>query len=371
MTTTLHQTEVVCSDGRFLIDEALVRRIVESYYRATANLQFATTNELDSSWFEPSMTSYDVDWKKARTWTEQQASSKLSSTWLVSLPRMQPRIEELQRMQRETAVLTAKFRKNMQDVADANRESRERMISFWGGATDVARTVRDASASTLMVGASVLTAGGAAALFAGGAGTALRFTAKLQDGKGKWQDNLGAAAVQASGDLIFTFIPATKAGAVMRGAKGAEKAAIMFLEATWDTTTSMLEGKEVSEALLDGSMTLLFSAGADSALLGTKGLRDEITAKLTDSVVPMAIRATGSKSGGVQMAKTLARGARSRIESGMKSRATAGANHLRIAPSSGGISNGILEKDVQRNGLDNAAVVDPTLVERAVVKLGV
>jgi hypothetical protein len=364
----LQETEVSCNDGRFIVNERLVRRTIESYYRAKANIQFGKAEEMDTAWYEPGIKYYEVDWEKARAWTQQQTTSKLYSTWMVSMPTMKPRIDELRQMQRDTALLTTEFRRKVKDLEKESTKSREKMIDFWGGATSVAKVARDGSATTLMVGATVLSAGSAAALFAGGAGTAIRFGAKLTDSKGKWQDNIGAASVQAAGDLIFTIVPATKAGAVMRGAEGAQKAAIVFIEAAWDSSVSLLEGKEVSEAVLDGSMSLLFSAAGE--LPGIKNAKKELTSNLSQWMYPTMIRATGNKKAGVQAAKTFAGGAMSFGQGQVKSAMSTPLNSLRTGGASGGISQQILKKNVNRNGLDHAAIVDGGLVERAVRRVG-
>jgi hypothetical protein len=49
VSTVLQETEVSCNDGRFIINERLVRRIIESYYRAKANIQFGKVKEMDTS----------------------------------------------------------------------------------------------------------------------------------------------------------------------------------------------------------------------------------------------------------------------------------------------------------------------------------
>jgi len=367
MNNQLQETQVSCKDGEYIVNERLVRRIIESYYRAKANLLFGKAKEMDTEWFEPDITVFEVDWEKARTWTQQHTTARLYSNWMVSMPMMRPRIDELIQMQRDTVMLAADFRRKVRELEKQSQQSRERMVDFWGGAASGAKLVRDGSASTLMVGATVLSGGSAAALFAGGAGTALRFTGKLQDAKGGWQDNLGAASAQAVGDLIFTVIPATRAGAVMRGAQGTEKAVLIFLEAQWDTGVSLLEGKEVSEAVLDGSMSLLFKASGE--LPGVQKLQKDLTSKLSGWVLPTMIRAVGDKRGGMQAAKTLAGGARDFGKDKLKGGLTAGANAARTAGSGGAISGNIVKKNIHRNGLDNAAIVDYGIVSRAVRRL--
>ena len=360
----LQETEVTCNDGRYIVDERLVRRIIESHYRAKANLQFGKATEMDTQWYEPDIKFFEVDWEKARSWTEQQTVSKLYSTWMISLPNMRSRIDELSRMQQETAQMTQKFRLKVRELEKSSQKSRDKMIAIWGGAAAGAKITRDISASTLMVGATVLSAGSTAALFAGGAGTTLRFGAKLQDAKGSWQDNLGAASVQAVGDLIFTFIPATKAGQVMRGAEGAQKATLVFIEAAWDGSVSLLEGKEVSEAVLDGSMSLLFKGGSEAA--SVKKVQKELSSKLSQWMLPTLIRGVGTKKGGLQAAKTFGKVAMDYGKGQAKSHSTNALNNIRSAGSGGEISQQILKKNANRNGLDNATVVDQGIVSRAV-----
>jgi len=92
-------TEVACKDGKYLINERLLRKFIESHYRSRANLKFGKNEEIDP---DCSLESYQVDWKKAREWTEAQAMHKIHGTWLISLAEMGPRISELKQMQAET-----------------------------------------------------------------------------------------------------------------------------------------------------------------------------------------------------------------------------------------------------------------------------
>ncbi len=366
MSNLSDQTEVSCNDGNYVINERLVRRIIESYYRARANIDFSRREDLDTAWYEPGISVLSVDWEKARSYTQLQTNSKLYSTWMVSMPTMQPRIAELRRMQRDTAILIGEFRRKSRELQRQSAEARQKMDSFWGAATTTATVARDISATALMVGSTVLTGGTAAALLSAGAGTGLRFTGKLQDSPGKWQKNIGAATAQAVGDLIFTVVPVTRAGAAMRNAQGTQKAVIMFVEAKWDVGVSLLEGKEVSEALLDGSMSLLFSSAGNTTAVGKA--KDAIAGKLTGWALPVMIRSTGTKSEGMRAAKFMARTATGLAGGKVKQGATYAANAARnYSQSSGGqISSSITHKNVHRNGLDHAAIVDPCLVDRAV-----
>jgi hypothetical protein len=188
-------TEVMCLDGNYLVNERLVRQIIKSYYRAKANLDNAGGVELDTAWYEPGIIMYEVkNLGHVRSWTEQQTDNELYSNWLVSLPNMQPRIAALSRMHQETEQLVQKFKANVREYYRRNFLARERMVSLWSGAAASAKFTRDAAAGTLMVGATVLTGGSSAALFAGGSGTVLRCGAKLQDARGSWKDNIGASA---------------------------------------------------------------------------------------------------------------------------------------------------------------------------------
>jgi hypothetical protein len=355
-------TRVTCRDGTYLVDERLVRRIIESYFRAKAIASPAHGKEviMETEWYEPTIKTWEVDWQAVRSTTEQNTIGRLCSKWLISLPLMQPRIADLLYMQTQTANMTAAYRKKLQSYNQANMAARDSIISAWETAEGVATFLRDASATTLMVGATVMSAG-TAAVVAGGAGTALKFTAKLQDGKGKWQDHIGAASVQAVGDMIFTIIPATKAGAVMRGAKGAQEGAIMFLEAAWDTSVSLLEGKEMTEALLDGALTL----GVDSAskkISFTKEWMKGMDEHLSGWMLPTTIRFLGDKKTGVQAAKIASGTVKKYATSGVKT-------GVKAAVGGQQISQNILNKETHKHGLDNAVLVDRGLVARAVRKV--
>src|SRR5690606_37155944 len=126
----------------------------------------------------------------------------------------------------------------------------ERAVGRDQTAIDVAKVVRDSSATTLLIGATLLSGGTAGAAFATLAtGSGLKATTKYQD-----TGNLGAASVELAGNLIFGMIPIGRAGEAL---KGAEKAAVLIMQANWSATVSLVEGKSLSESLASGALALI------------------------------------------------------------------------------------------------------------------
>jgi hypothetical protein len=99
-----------------------------------------------------------------------------------------------------------------------------------------------------------------------------------------------------------------------------------------------------------------------SELPAIKNAKRELTSNLAQWTYPTMIRATGSKKAGVQAAKTFAGGAARFRQEQAKSGMTSQLNNMRTGGTSGAISQQILKKNRNRNGLDHAAIVDEGLV---------
>ena len=293
----------------------------------------------------------------------QEAERLFDGEWMSSPEYMQPRRERLRSMQADTDRNNRDFRARIREHDRANRKSIDEVVDNWDTARGATKLVRDGCTTTLMVGATVATAGGSAALIAAGSGTALRFAAKLQDAKGSWRDNLGAASTQAVGDLIFTIAPATRAGAVMRGVKGAKESAIVIVEAAWDAGVSLLEGKEVKEALIGGGLSL--AVGAMPGVLDGRDIltkhRESLMRSIDRGVLPLTLRTVGRKEA-LRMSKTVMRAA----------------TNVGVDVGKGAVSGMAVGKSVssranpaaaKTSGIDNAAIVDGGLVARAIRRI--
>jgi len=360
-TASENVTVVTCLDGSYSVNERLLRRVIASYYRAQANWQFRREEPVDTGWLGPDVKVPAVDWKQARSWTERQTNSELYNHWLQSLPRMGPRLAKLNYMQSQAIALQAQFREWSRSLQRRNSAAIEQRAADWGMAADVATGLRDTSGTILMAGAMVVPAG-AAAVGVGLAGTGLRAWAKFQDARGPVGRRVGAAMVHASGDLIFSVIPLTKAGAVMRDAKGSGEATLIVLESMWDSQVSLLEGKEVADSLQDGAMTLLWK-GVQARYDFDKKLAE----RLQNWVLPGAIRVAAEKKEGTRLAKAVARGA---VGSGSAAaKKMSGDKISRLNTGGSGISDTVLATSLSGEGSQHAAVINRDLVRLAVQRL--
>jgi hypothetical protein len=130
-------------------------------------------------------------------------------------------------------------------------------------AVEIARFIRNLSADTIMVGAS---------LVSGGAALALAGTGSVAKGAATYQDTgkVGAAVIKATGSFALAVIPIKAPGGSL------DKPAYLILgSGIVDGSTSFAAGGDLRQALAAGGAAMLQESPVVSGVL-TKGLTDKV-----------------------------------------------------------------------------------------------
>lgn len=238
------------SYGQFAVDWTVVDHLIEVYWKATMRDAYSrVTTTSDSKWYNPfswslpDIAQVDVDWdlvsSKARIGAEQERAEmrRLAQYDCGSMA------VHLETLVAQTGRLTKSFLDQMASVQSENAARIGNAVSSYDSQIAAAKFLRDTSADGLMVGATILSGGAAAGVLAGG--SALKGWAKYQD-----TDNVGAAVMTGVGNLVFGIIP--MGGPMTAG----EQWALAIIQGVWESSTALVEGKSVSEAIPIGALKL-------------------------------------------------------------------------------------------------------------------
>lgn len=229
------------SDGIWEINVSNLEFFMRSCAHSDAVIKNATTSTQFVT-FGPDITTVDIDWPSVRKDRDQSAAATLQEFY--------DRLDATQggNVLRELLV-TMKTRAEADDAAylekvrNAQKQTNgaiESSVAAGKVAESVAVLVRDASATALLTGATVMT-GGAILPFVGvvAAGTGLKFVAKYQD-----TGDVAAATFTASAEMLMTVIGV---GAALRGTSQVVRTIIALVGSTgFAGIGAVLEGKEVA-----------------------------------------------------------------------------------------------------------------------------
>lgn len=247
---------VESQDGTYAVHWPTIYKIIESRVRAAKQNQYARlvsesqTTWHPLSWGLPDLVTVEVDWDRVRSETRAATDAEYMAMRWNAHSSMADQVRKLRTMIAVTWAEKNRFRGRLERAQEKSMSAVDRAVGRADSGIAAMKLVRDASAGTLMIGATVLSGGTAGAAFATLAtGSGLKATAKYQD-----TGNLGAASVELAGNLFFGMIPIGRAGEAL---KGAEKAAVLIMQANWSATVSLVEGKSLSESLASGALTLI------------------------------------------------------------------------------------------------------------------
>ncbi len=253
--------EVDAPDGRWLIDEELVRLIVRSWATSETVREYTIVPPPKrQSWLGPLIHSVETDWDRVRARVGPLTDSTVAQLLTHGLGHGFQRVRErLRGLEAETAHNHAFVQAKRRRAHESSMREIESAVSLGETAVDVAKAVRDVSAGLLVLGGTVLTGGAAAPLLgvtAGGA--ALQGAITFQDTR-----NVGAAIVSAKSNFTIGIIP---------GGRGAKQAVMLLVlqakvAGTHETFAALLDGKSFGEALEKG-----FFSAATTGVSGTLGL---------------------------------------------------------------------------------------------------
>ena len=236
--------------AQFAVDWDIVSRIVRSYH--TASLQLAYAREISMSqshwynpmtWSLPDISHVEVDWPRVRRDAEAFARQDVRNMQVeakYNAPRIARRLEAL-------IDITAQKKETFIDwigtVQTQNMVSITKAVEDYASSAEIARFVRDTSADGLMVGASVMTGGGAAAALGG---------ASFFKGVCRFQDSasVGASVMEGAGSFAFAYVKMGKAYTF------SQEMVLALVQAPWTTGTELVGGSTISAAVASGAVKL-------------------------------------------------------------------------------------------------------------------
>ena len=239
-----------CGTTEFAIDWSVVRRMVRSYYTAYHQLTCAQEVTLsDSRWYNPmswslpDVTHLEVDWEAVNRYVEANTDQELQEMRARAKSNAAGVAHRLEWMIEAAGRNKEDFVDWMGDLQTRNMRSINQAVADYESKVEVARFVRDSSADGLMVGASVMSGGTAAAVM--GAGSFLK-------GESKWQDtgSVGAGVMEGAGSLVFAYVKLGKTFSFK------QDMVLALVQAGWKTGTELVSGAALAKAATSGALKL-------------------------------------------------------------------------------------------------------------------
>ena len=278
------------AQGSFCIDWETCCQIIRSYQRASLQMRYSKevresqTSILNPlSWGLPDLTFIEVDWDRVRSEAQQ---AVYSSSWSLAASAsfesngVDRLVEKLRGMQRDIRRLNADFQQQMRAASKKSWNAMEGSIASYQSRIDEARIIRDLSGS-ILIGASTVATGGAALAATAGMGTVLKTTATYQD-----TGSAGAAAIEATQNIVCTVIPAARGKAMGAATK-------VVISTVADTGKALLEGKSIGTAIAAGAVNI--PTGAAGAMV--KGAAVKVLGKAAAPIVVKVVQDRAKKIG--------------------------------------------------------------------------
>jgi hypothetical protein len=232
----------------------------------------------ESHWFGPDLITVETDFQAIRAEQEKLSQNLYNNLERVSLTSGKQAFDNLVIMRAEMDQYSNDFREMQRAASHKTMANVERSVSRAQTGLQVATTVRDLSATTLVVGAAFLSGGAALATL--GAGSTLKGTARYQE-----SGNVGSAILEASGTFVVGMIGMAaslgEAGQAVRmssrviapvGSSSAQRMTLVIVGAQIDSTyegmKSAIEGGSAREAIARAGMR--FATDIGSGLLGIR-----------------------------------------------------------------------------------------------------
>lgn len=235
---------------QFAVDWDIVRRIVRSYHRATLQLGYARATTMSQShwynpmtWSLPDITHVEVDWDAVRADADAFAGEDVRNMQVearYNAPRIARRLASMTDI---TAQEKDTFVDWLGTVQTQNMVAINKALSDYQSSTEIARFVRDTSADGLMVGASVMT-GGAAAAALGGA-SFFKGVCRFHD-----SGSVGASVMEGAGSFAFAYVRLGTSFAF------SQDVVLALVQAPWAVGTELVGGATISRAVAVGAVRL-------------------------------------------------------------------------------------------------------------------
>lgn len=185
--------------GVYGVDWEAVARLCRSYVRAESTLKHARIGR-ETHLFGPDVAWVEVDWKAVRTDVEKESAfvyQELQRTANQSIDRA---ADYVRTILSETETYRRNFQTMQTNCSRTTMQNINRSVEWGKTGVKWATAIRDFSADFVMVGATALSGGAAAAAIGGGS---------LLKGSYKWQDtkSFSSGLFTASTELLFAVIP--------------------------------------------------------------------------------------------------------------------------------------------------------------------
>lgn len=263
------------SKGRhWIIDWEIVRSIVRSWARHRGMLQHGSFKKQEA--FEinpitdlfldaPIISTYEVDFEKLNEVVAKESKAVIS---LLRQEAKRPGGPEHLRdcllgLAGQAESNREEYRKRMKRVNQATMKSIDNAVKEGQFAEDVARGIRDASATIVMIGAGVASGGTTWAAASGG--SLLKAGFKYQDtylATGNHGKAAASGVLEGTSELVMFMLPGSKS---MKDFGRAEKVvyegSVMLIGATLDGLKSLVSGKTINEALINGAASMATDIG--------------------------------------------------------------------------------------------------------------
>lgn len=256
----MNTTELLaCPDGHWQVDWEVTHRIISSNVYAQSLLAFSEEVRLDEdksvldSLFMPDIYSIEVDWERVR-----QVKQQYSQHYMNELRRLalkdggQKARDTLGQMMQGTSGLRASWSKMQKNAQRKSAANINQAVARAETGAEIARGVRDLCIDGLIIGAGVMTGGAGGALLSASSSGILKGAAKYQD-----TENVGSAMLTATGSFTTALIPIV--------GKGSAKVALIVtkskINGMFETASALSEGKSMEQALAQGLVASVSSAG--------------------------------------------------------------------------------------------------------------
>ncbi len=263
-------------DGAWWFDRTFMHRIVRNHARAQSIYNHARRVVTDErKWWNPfddkmpSLVSIDVDF--ARVNADADVQTQLDFEQLVSPPfhHIRWRQQRLQQLHSATRQHRRSYLDLVRDAQETSLKAIRKAVDEYEELKEIAEVVRDTSADSLMVGATALTGGTAAAIVATGA--AIKGTAKYQD-----KGHVGAAFMEATGAIAFHVI---KVGKLLTS-----DTVLVIMKGSYKAATALLAGDDLANAAKEGGLEIVGEG------VGKLIKSDAVQKKLQHIALPVATK---------------------------------------------------------------------------------
>jgi hypothetical protein len=288
------------NDGIYLIDWDGLTRIIRSCVRAKKMRAYSKVEPTEKHWIGPDLYSVEVQWDKVRLETTIQTEVELRKFHAGALGSMQTELNRIISMMEDADDDRDAFQDRMAEAQQTTMENVESSVHKGEIGVEVATFVRDASAETVMVGATYLSGGTALAFI--GTGSAMKGAFVYQDtGKARqalatFSTNLvlGVADVKVGASLDKIASKAERIGMAIVWAKA---------KATLETPKGLIEGKNLSEAASSSGVKLAASTPVTAGVEQLKSVLEARELKPWAIPVEVALNLLQDK-GGEMLAKS-------------------------------------------------------------------